>query len=123
MATHCRILAWRIPGTEEPGGLQFKGSQRVGHDLATEHIVFSSLKKKKKSITAIMLKYADLHEHKFGGTYTKIPTVLILKLWSWVLFYFPLYVFIFLVFYNEHVFILTEKIFFLVSEVCVTSAS
>ena len=81
MATHSRILAWRIPGTEEPGGLQFKGSQRVGRDLATEHIVFSSLKKK-KSITAIMLKYADLHEHKFGGTYTKIPTVLIPKLWS-----------------------------------------
>ena len=32
MATHCRILAWRIPWTEEPGGLQSIGSQRVGHD-------------------------------------------------------------------------------------------
>ena len=29
MATHSSILAWRIPGTEEPGGLQSKGSQRV----------------------------------------------------------------------------------------------
>ena len=29
MATHCSILAWRIPWTEEPGGLQFPGSQRV----------------------------------------------------------------------------------------------
>ena len=29
MATHSSILAWRIPWTEEPGGLQFKGSQRV----------------------------------------------------------------------------------------------
>ena len=31
MATHSRILAWRIPWTEEPGGLQSVGSQRVGH--------------------------------------------------------------------------------------------
>ena len=32
MATHSSILAWRIPWTEEPGGLQFVGSQRVRHD-------------------------------------------------------------------------------------------
>ena len=32
MATHSSIFAWRIPWTEEPGGLQFTGSQRVGHD-------------------------------------------------------------------------------------------
>ena len=31
-ATHSSILAWRIPWTEEAGGLQFMGSQRVGHD-------------------------------------------------------------------------------------------
>ena len=33
MATHSSILAWEIPGIEEPGGLQFMGSQTVGHDL------------------------------------------------------------------------------------------
>ena len=32
MATHFSILAWRIPWTEEPGGLQSMGSQRVGRD-------------------------------------------------------------------------------------------
>ena len=32
MATHSSILAWRIPGTEEPGGLPSMGSHRVGHD-------------------------------------------------------------------------------------------
>ena len=32
MATHSRILAWGIPWTEEPDGLQSMGSQRVGHD-------------------------------------------------------------------------------------------
>ena len=35
MATHSSILAWRIPWTEEPGGLQSTGSQRFGHDWAT----------------------------------------------------------------------------------------
>ena len=32
MAAHPSLLAWRIPWTEEPGGLQSTGSQRVGHD-------------------------------------------------------------------------------------------
>ena len=32
MSTHSSILAWRIPWTEEPGGLQSMGLQRVGHD-------------------------------------------------------------------------------------------
>ena len=39
MATHCSILAWRIPWTEEPGGLQSTELQRIGHDRATEHII------------------------------------------------------------------------------------
>ena len=37
MATHSSILAWKIPWTEEPGGLQSMGLQRVGHNLATKH--------------------------------------------------------------------------------------
>ena len=47
MATHSSILAWEIPWTEEPGGLQSLGSQRVRHDLVAEdehniniHILF-----------------------------------------------------------------------------------
>ena len=42
MATHSSILAWKIPWTEEPGGLQPMESQRVGRDLTTKQ-------KKKKS--------------------------------------------------------------------------
>ena len=34
MATHSSILAWRIPGTGEPGRLPSMGSHRVGHDLS-----------------------------------------------------------------------------------------
>ena len=36
MATHSSILAWRIPWTEEPGGLQSMASERVGHDWVTK---------------------------------------------------------------------------------------
>ena len=38
MATHSSVLAWRIPGTGEPGGLPSMGSQRVGHDRVTDLI-------------------------------------------------------------------------------------
>ena len=45
MATHSSILAWKIPWTEEPGGLQSTGSKRVGHDWATSltHSCLTSL--------------------------------------------------------------------------------
>ena len=39
MATHSSILSWKIPGTEESGGLQSSGWQGVEHDWATEHAV------------------------------------------------------------------------------------
>ena len=38
MTTHSNILDWRIPWTEEPGGLQFMGLQRVIHD---DHLVLT----------------------------------------------------------------------------------
>ena len=44
VATHSGTLAWRIPSTEEPGRLQSLGSQRVGHNCATNfHFQFSSV--------------------------------------------------------------------------------
>ena len=36
MGTHSSILAWKIPWTEEPAGLQSMGLQRVGHDLVSK---------------------------------------------------------------------------------------
>ena len=41
MATQSDILAWKIPWTEEPGILQSRGSQRIGHDRAAKHTVES----------------------------------------------------------------------------------
>ena len=40
MATHSNILAWRAAWTEEPGGLQITGSQRVGHDWSSDTFTF-----------------------------------------------------------------------------------
>ena len=41
MATHSSILSWEIPGTEEPGGLQSMGSQRIRHDWVTNNFTFT----------------------------------------------------------------------------------
>ena len=45
MAPHSSTLAWKIPWTEEPGGLQSVGSLRVGHDGVTSLSLFSVTKK------------------------------------------------------------------------------
>ena len=52
MATHSSILAWRIPWTEDPGGIQFMGSQRVGHDWVTS-LSLSFIDKAKERIDVI----------------------------------------------------------------------
>ena len=48
MATHFSALAWRIPWTEEPGGLQSMGSLRVGHDWATSLSLFTFMHWRRK---------------------------------------------------------------------------
>ena len=52
MATHSSILAWRIPWTEEPGGLQAMGSQRVRHNWGT----FTSLHSPQETNTLISVR-------------------------------------------------------------------
>ena len=54
MATHSSILAWRISWTEEPGGLQSMGSQRVRHDSATNA---ATTKKVKDTYINSILKF------------------------------------------------------------------
>ena len=48
MAPHSSTLAWKIPWTEEPGGLQSMGSQRVGHDWATSLSFFTFMHWRRK---------------------------------------------------------------------------
>ena len=49
MATHSSILAWKAPWTEEPGGLQSTGSQKVGHDRATSFSLSSDFRNSKEA--------------------------------------------------------------------------
>ena len=48
MAPHSSTLAWKIPWTEEPGGLQSMGSLRVGHDWATSFSLFTFMHWRRK---------------------------------------------------------------------------
>ena len=43
MATHCSILAWRLPWTEKPVRLPSMGSQRAGHDCMTNRLSYAEL--------------------------------------------------------------------------------
>ena len=53
-AIYSSILAWRIPWTEEPGGLQSRGSHRVGHDWATNTHTFTEYKHVKLKQNGVM---------------------------------------------------------------------
>ena len=61
MATHSSILAWKIPWTEEPGGLQSLGLQRVRHDCAqsTSNVLHRMLFQK-EATSFITILHSDL---------------------------------------------------------------
>ena len=58
MAAHSSVLAWRIPGTEEPGGLPSMGSHRVGHDWSD---LAAAAADHKKTVLSLMLKIYISH--------------------------------------------------------------
>ena len=55
MASHFSVLAWENPQTEKSSGLQFKGSQRVGHDFMTKHTQTQSYLYFKQILTFLKL--------------------------------------------------------------------
>ena len=56
VAPHSSTLAWKIPWTEEPGGLQSMGSLRVGHDCATSPSFFTFMHWRRKwQLTPVFL--------------------------------------------------------------------
>ena len=74
MATHCSILAWRIPRTEEPGGLQLKGQWGVRRDrsqLVHTYLVLVNF----YQANHISIKYYSSETNKFN--YRKIRLLLI----------------------------------------------
>ena len=61
MATHSSIRAWRIPQTEEPGGLQSKGSQRVRHNWVTNTHKHSGMRYIYKSLKSLKVKFISFY--------------------------------------------------------------
>ena len=60
MATHSSVLAWRIPGTEEPGGLPSMGSHRVGHDRSDLAAAAAAAAKALHTLTFTKITYSVL---------------------------------------------------------------
>ena len=75
MAPHSSTLAWKIPWTEEPGGLQSTGSIRVGHDWATSLSLFTFTFHFHFSLSCIgegngnLLQYSCLENPRDGGAW------------------------------------------------------
>ena len=73
MATHSSVLAWRIPGTGEPGGLPFMGSHRVGHDWSG--LAAAAATNKGKSTDdgrkEVLYKNSNMHQCRKGGISNK----------------------------------------------------
>ena len=65
MATHSRILAWRIPWAEEPCGLQSIGSQRVRHDWSNLACMHSSLIHSHTHLYLCITGFLCIRNHKF----------------------------------------------------------
>ena len=87
MATHSSILVWEIPWTEEPGGLQAVGLQRVGHSIATEHVhtpPFSHV-----LLAAVSLEYHLPSLHFEPVSIFRAGVSLLEAVYSWVLFFNP----------------------------------
>ena len=60
MATHSSVLAWRIPGTGEPGGLLSMGSHRVGHDCSDLAAVAATLSDRQSFFLLLILQFLNL---------------------------------------------------------------
>ena len=70
IATYSSILAWEIPRTEKPGGLQSLGLQRVRYDLATEHTLSEIIK---SSLALLDLFHIPFVSHSFIESTFNVP--------------------------------------------------
>ena len=73
MATHSGILAWRIPWTEEPGGLQPIGSQRVGHDWGDLAQMYPQLRQNSNCQGFLCLPHAVYRRRQWQPTPVLLP--------------------------------------------------
>ena len=83
MATHSSVLAWRIPGTGEPGGLPSVGSHRVGHDWS-DLAAAAANTRENAVVTENVHRVAALFRPTFGSWGNKnLRESLLLGQWNW----------------------------------------
>ena len=82
MAIHSSIVAWRIPGTEEPDRLQSMGLQRVAHDWAQEHINMSTVQEMARLNKSIVDRKISWATDKGEGGSGVTPTGCGVSLWG-----------------------------------------
>ena len=80
MEAHSNTLAWRIPWTEEAGGLQSMGSQRVGHNWATEHMYAAAAAKSLQSCPTL----CDPIDGSPPGSARTLEWVVILYIYTYI---------------------------------------
>ena len=81
MATHSSVLAWRIPGTGEPGGLPSMGLHRVGHDWSD--LVLSSSIGLEEGMPTLILQYSYLENPMYRGAWQALVHW-VAKSWTWL---------------------------------------
>ena len=96
MATHSSIPAWRIPWTEEPGGLQSTGSQRVRHDWATYITIYMKYHLQQKKILTF-LKFSFNFTYRIHCSFVKLTVI-----WSCIFICFLLTYSLFSIDYRPH---------------------
>ena len=89
METHSRLLAWKIPWTEEPGGLQSMGSQRAGHDRAHLATLTHMLQSSTRNIHTLQNTTLEIHASCYTWTMPRVTLMFIAELfmtdkrWQW----------------------------------------
>ena len=82
MAAHSSMLAWKIPWSEEPGGLQSMGLQRAGHDWVTKH-----------NTEQLVVQYCAVYILRNASTINIFSkkVMYLLNLGTWITYYIPIY--------------------------------
>ena len=81
METHSSILAWRISWTEEPGKLQYMGSQRAGYDWVTNTQLYGVMEVTVNALVVIILQYVNVSNHIEYFKFTCKMSIMFQKSW------------------------------------------
>ena len=79
IATNSSILAWRIPQTKEPGGVQYMGSQRIGHGYSTNTFTENNIRTP-VNLSPKFTEYQHIYTHIFVYIYIFVSNIFLRKM-------------------------------------------